>query len=51
MSEKTRLSTQRHDFLTPIIADADAGFGGVTSAMKLTKMMIESGAAGIHIED
>ena len=34
-----------------MIADADAGFGGVTSCMKLTKMMIEAGAAGIHIED
>ena len=35
----------------PIIADADAGFGGITSVMRLTKIFIESGVGGIHIED
>merc|ERR1712193_448650 len=35
----------------PIIADADTGHGGLTATMKLTKMFIENGAAGIHIED
>lgn len=39
------------DYLTPIIADADAGHGGLTAVFKLTKMFIERGAAGIHIED
>ena len=39
------------DYLLPIVADADAGFGGVTSVMKLTKMFIEAGAAAIHLED
>lgn len=39
------------DYLRPIIADADTGHGGLTAVMKLTKLMIESGAAGIHIED
>jgi isocitrate lyase len=39
------------DYLNPIIADADAGHGGLTAMMKLTKMFIENGAAGIHIED
>ena len=39
------------DFLNPIIADADTGHGGVTAVMKLTQMMVEAGAAGIHIED
>jgi isocitrate lyase len=39
------------DYLRPIIADADTGHGGLTAVMKLTKMFIESGAAGIHIED
>lgn len=39
------------DYLVPIIADADAGFGGITSVMKLVKMFIEAGAGGIHIED
>ncbi|WVF66491.1 isocitrate lyase [Kwoniella sp. CBS 6097] len=39
------------DYLRPIIADADTGHGGLTAVMKLTKMMVEAGAAGIHIED
>jgi len=39
------------DYLNPIIADADTGHGGLTATMKLTKMFIENGAAGIHIED
>lgn len=51
MTKEERKANIRHDFLTPIIADADAGFGGVTSVMKLTKAFIEAGVAGIHIED
>ncbi|SCV01498.1 LAMI_0G11870g1_1 [Lachancea mirantina] len=39
------------DYLRPIVADADAGHGGTTAVFKLTKMFIERGAAGIHIED
>ncbi|KAI9791056.1 MAG: isocitrate lyase 1 [Candelina submexicana] len=39
------------DYLRPIIADADTGHGGLTAIMKLTKLFIEKGAAGIHIED
>ena len=39
------------DYLVPIIADADAGFGGITTVMKLVKMFIDAGTAGIHIED
>ncbi|KAI9780670.1 MAG: isocitrate lyase 1 [Geoglossum umbratile] len=39
------------DFLRPIIADADTGHGGLTAVMKLTRLFIEKGAAGIHIED
>lgn len=39
------------DYLRPIIADADTGHGGLTAVMKLTKMFVEKGAAGIHIED
>ena len=35
----------------PIVADAEAGFGGVLNAFELTKMMIEAGAAGVHFED
>jgi isocitrate lyase len=40
----------RPDLLTPIVADGDTGHGGLTAVMKLTKMMVESGAAGIHFE-
>jgi len=39
------------DYYRPIIADGDTGHGGLTAVMKLTKLMIEAGAAGIHIED
>ena len=39
------------DFLQPIIADAEAGFGGVLNAFELMKAMIEAGAAGVHFED
>ena len=39
------------DYLRPLIADADTGHGGLSATMKLTKMFIEKGAAGIHIED
>ncbi|RMD42091.1 hypothetical protein DV735_g3025, partial [Chaetothyriales sp. CBS 134920] len=39
------------DYLRPIVADADTGHGGLTAVMKLTKLFVENGAAGIHIED
>lgn len=48
-AQRTRLP--RIDYLRPIIADADTGHGGLTAVMKLAKLFIEKGAAGIHIED
>jgi len=39
------------DFMAPIVADAEAGFGGVLNAHELMKAMIEAGAAGVHFED
>jgi isocitrate lyase len=39
------------DWLVPIVADAEAGFGGPLHAFELTKAMIEAGAAGVHFED
>jgi isocitrate lyase len=39
------------DWLVPIVADAEAGFGGVLNAYELMRAMIESGAAGVHFED
>jgi isocitrate lyase len=40
----------RH-WMAPIVADAEAGFGGALNAFELMKMMIEAGAAGVHFED
>lgn len=39
------------DWFVPIVADAEAGFGGTLNAFELAKAMIEAGAAGIHLED
>src|SRR4051794_15119367 len=43
----------KHDtyWLAPIVADAEAGFGGPLNAFELMKSMIEAGAAGVHYED
>ena len=39
------------DMFAPIVADAEAGFGGVLNAYELMKHMVEAGAAGVHFED
>jgi len=39
------------EYLVPIVADAEAGFGGNLNAFELMKQMIEAGAAGVHFED
>jgi isocitrate lyase len=39
------------DYFAPIVADAEAGFGGVLNGFELMKSMIEAGAAGVHFED
>ncbi|MGZ4333054.1 MAG: isocitrate lyase [Gaiellaceae bacterium] len=39
------------DWLAPIVADAEAGFGGALNAFELMRGMIEAGAAGVHFED
>merc|ERR1719382_1472354 len=51
MTPEDRAKIEAVDYFAPIIADADTGHGGLTATMKLTKMFIERGAAGIHIED
>ena len=43
--------TARKNYLVPIVADAEAGFGGNLNAFELMKQMIEGGAAGVHFED
>ena len=39
------------DYFAPIVADAEAGFGGPLNAFEIMKAMIEAGAAGVHFED
>jgi len=39
------------DYFAPIVADAEAGFGGPLNTFELIKSMIEAGAAGVHLED
>ena len=48
--ERAEGKTQ-HDWFLPILADAEAGFGGPLNAFELMKAMIEAGAAGVHFED
>lgn len=51
MSQAELDKTPVIDYLRPLVADADTGHGGLTAIMKLTKMFVEKGAAGIHVED
>ncbi|KAM6572692.1 hypothetical protein CsatA_016772 [Cannabis sativa] len=51
MSREERSRTPYIDYLKPIIADGDSGFGGTTATVKLCKLFVERGAAGVHIED
>ena len=51
LSAQQRSKTPYIDYLRPIVADADTGHGGLTAVLKLAKMFVEKGAAGIHIED
>jgi isocitrate lyase len=44
-------ATARRYWLAPLVADAEAGFGGPLNAFELMKGMIEAGAAGVHFED
>lgn len=46
-----RASLENWDYLMPIIADGDMGFGSLTTTLKSTKALAEFGAAGIHIDD
>ncbi len=51
MEGKEPGSPEYVDYFAPIVADAEAGFGGVLNAYELMKAMIEAGAAGVHFED
>lgn len=48
---QTLLEEGNIDYFLPIVADAEAGFGGNLNAYELMRMMIEAGAAGVHFED
>jgi isocitrate lyase len=51
-AERSNDSTApKQQWMAPIVADAEAGFGGVLNAFELMKSMIEAGAAGVHFED
>ncbi|KAF0905280.1 hypothetical protein E2562_003878 [Oryza meyeriana var. granulata] len=51
LSRAERAHEPYMDFLKPIIADGDTGFGGATATVKLCKLFVERGAAGVHLED
>ena len=51
MTKEQRLRTPYTNFLAPLIADVDTGFGGTTATMELAKMFVERGTAGIRMED
>lgn len=51
MTPTERAASPLVDYYRPIIADGDTGHGGLTAVMRLTKLFIEAGAAGIHFED
>ena len=51
MEQADGLASTDLDFFVPIIADAEAGFGGALNAFELMKAMIEAGAAAVHFED
>jgi len=50
-SERAEKEGEARDWMVPIVADAEAGFGGPLHAYELTRSMIEAGAAGVHFED
>jgi len=51
MTREERAKNKPIDFIRPLIADGDTGHGGLTAVMKLMKLFIEKGAAGVHFED
>lgn len=51
VSHNAGISDRMPYWFAPLVADAEAGFGGVLNAFELTKALIEAGAAGVHFED
>ncbi|KAF3018184.1 hypothetical protein E8E14_011452 [Neopestalotiopsis sp. 37M] len=50
-NEEDRKALENLDYMLPIVADADMGFGTLTGCMKLTRSFVEAGVAMIHIDD
>ncbi|KAG9243170.1 putative mitochondrial 2-methylisocitrate lyase [Calycina marina] len=50
-SKEERADLENWDYLTPIVADGDMGFGGLTSTVKMTKLFVEAGVAMFHLDD
>ncbi|CZR62222.1 related to Mitochondrial 2-methylisocitrate lyase [Phialocephala subalpina] len=49
--KEARANLENWDYLTPIVADGDMGFGGLTSTVKMTKLFVEAGVAMFHLDD
>lgn len=49
--KEARDKLENWDYLTPIVADGDMGFGGLTSTVKMTKLFVEAGVAMFHLDD
>lgn len=49
--KESRAELENWDYLTPIVADGDMGFGGLTSTVKMTKLFVEAGVAMFHLDD
>jgi len=50
-AKENRADLENWDYLTPIVADGDMGFGGWTSTIKMTKLFVEAGVAMFHLDD
>lgn len=50
-SKEERAKLPCYDYLAPIVADGDMGFGGLTSTVKMAKAFVEAGVAMIHVDD
>jgi isocitrate lyase len=51
LENKSLANEPKVDYLRPVVADGDTGHGGLSAVMKLIKLMVEAGAAGVHLED
>ncbi|KAH7176886.1 isocitrate lyase [Dactylonectria macrodidyma] len=50
-AKSDRAKLEAYDFMAPIVADGDMGFGGLTTTVKLAKSFVEAGVAMIHLDD